>query len=81
MQREMVNQRSAPCNGMNLTDFSIITTEWRPSLKWLGFKASHSESVDNVPRNGSIVEDGGYDDPMCIDEHSAQTTDDEIEDW
>ncbi|KAK1386757.1 Cell cycle checkpoint protein RAD17 [Heracleum sosnowskyi] len=80
-KREMVSQRSVPCNGMNLTDFSIITTEWRPSLKWLGFKASHSEAVHGVPINGSIVEDGGYDDPMCIDEQSAQTTDDEIEDW
>lgn len=80
-KREMVSQRSVPCNGMNLTDFSIITTEWRPSLKWLGCKASHSEAVHSGPINGSIVEDGGYDDPMCIDEQSSQTTDDEIEDW
>ncbi|XP_074371704.1 cell cycle checkpoint protein RAD17 isoform X2 [Apium graveolens] len=79
-KREMVRQRSDPCNGMNLTDFSIITTEWRPSLKWLGFRASHSEAVHSMPVKGSIVVDGG-DDPMCIDEHSAQTTDDEIEDW
>lgn len=80
-KREMVNQRSDLCNGMNLTDFSIMTTEWRPSLKWLGFRASHSEAAHSVPINGSIVQNGRYDDSMCIDEQSAQTTDDEIEDW
>lgn len=80
-KREMVSQRSVPNNGMNLTDFSIITTEWRPSLKWLGFKASHLEADHSMPIDGSMVEDGGYDDPMSIDEQSTETTDDEIEDW
>lgn len=77
----MVSQRSVPCNGMNLTDFSVITTEWRPSLKWLGFEESHSEDVHRVTKDGSMVQDDGYDDPMCIDEQTTQTTDDEIEDW
>ncbi|KAL1820591.1 hypothetical protein ACET3Z_015460 [Daucus carota] len=80
-KREMVSQRSVPCNGMNLTDFSVITTEWRPSLKWLGFEESHSEDVHRVTKDGSMVQDDGYDDPMCIDEQTTQTTDDEIEDW
>lgn len=77
----MVSQRSVPSNGMNLTNFSVITTEWRPSLQWLGFKASHSEAAHSVSIDRSMVEDGEYDDPMCIDEQSTQTTDDEIEDW
>lgn len=68
MQKEMVGQRTAAYNGVNVSDVSVIATEWNPVMKWLGFRA-----FDNDKRHtGSMVHDEGYD---------GMEIDDEIEDW
>lgn len=82
-KREMVSQRSDVYNGLNFSDLSVIATEWKPTLNWLGFRASEDLEATHhhTSMNGNVVEDDRYD-PMSIDDQINETTDDdEIEDW
>lgn len=76
-KKEMVGQRCVAYNGVNLCDLSIISTEWKPVLKWLGSRAHEGSS------NGEMVNNLGYNGkPMCNGEASGDDEDDdEIEDW
>lgn len=77
----MLSQRSAFYNGLNFSDMSVIATEWRPSLTWLGFRASEEiEARSLTSTSGNVIKDDGYD-PMSIDDRSIESDDDEIEDW
>lgn len=78
----MMSQKSVVYNGLNFSDLSVIATEWKPSLNWLGFRASEDlEATHHTSMNGNVVEDD-RDDPMSIDDQINETTDDdEIEDW
>ncbi|KAF5765169.1 putative checkpoint protein Rad17/Rad24 [Helianthus annuus] len=73
-KKEMVGQRSVAYNGVNLSDVSIIATEWNPFLKWLGPRAFDD---DKGSISGQMVHNEGYD-GMEIDDDD---NDDEIEDW
>ncbi|KAK1423558.1 hypothetical protein QVD17_18862 [Tagetes erecta] len=66
-KKEILGQRTTACNGVNLSDLSIIATEWNPALKWLGFRAFE----DDTRHLGGLVNDD-----MVHNEEE-----DEIEDW
>lgn len=70
MQKEILGQRTTACNGVNLSDLSIIATEWNPALKWLGFRAFED---DTQHLGGSVNDD------MVLNEEDDD--EDEIEDW
>lgn len=78
----MLSQRHAVYNGLN---FSVISTEWRPTLKWLGCRASDDlEAARHISSmKGSGTEDD-RDDPMSVDDQNYETSEDdndEIEEW
>ncbi|XP_076957491.1 cell cycle checkpoint protein RAD17-like [Bidens hawaiensis] len=53
-KKDMVGQRTAAYNGVNVSDVSVIATEWNPVMRWLGFRG-----FDNDKRyTGSMVDDG-----------------------
>lgn len=79
-KREMVSQRSVAYNGLNLSDLSVITTEYRPVLKWLGFRASEGFGYHLTQTECSMVEDDSFG-GTSLDGHDNETSDDEIEDW
>nr|XP_043607391.1 cell cycle checkpoint protein RAD17 isoform X2 [Erigeron canadensis] len=68
-KNEMLGQRSSAYNGANLSDLSIIATEWGPALKWLGSRAHQGSTGGDMFDGKEICDGGGSDD------------DDEIEDW
>lgn len=80
MQKEMVGQRCVAYNGVNLSDLSIIATEWKPALKWLGFWASEDNRQQLGLSSGDMIDNECYDDMEMCDE-DADDDDDEIEDW
>ncbi|KAM7529584.1 hypothetical protein LguiB_032994 [Lonicera macranthoides] len=68
---EMVRDRSSAYSGFNLSDQAIIATEYRPILRWLGFRTSeeaHGASLESEDDNSNSI---------SLD----NSTDDEIEDW
>ncbi|MCD7471629.1 hypothetical protein HAX54_012212 [Datura stramonium] len=67
---QMFSQRSDLYNSLTITDQIVMATEFRPSLKWLGFRASESFQAD-----------GMVEDSTCLHENKLDLSDDEIEDW
>ncbi|KAK3022980.1 hypothetical protein RJ639_046684 [Escallonia herrerae] len=68
---EMVSQRSVGYNGVNLSDLTLIATESKPVLKWLGSRASDGFEAHRMSVAAHVVED----------DHNNEISDDEIEDW
>ncbi|KAK3037163.1 hypothetical protein RJ639_031050 [Escallonia herrerae] len=71
LQIEMVSQRSVGYNGINLSDLTLIATESKPVLKWLGSRASDGVEAHRMSMAADVVED----------DHNNEINDDEIEDW
>ncbi|KAA8547527.1 hypothetical protein F0562_003956 [Nyssa sinensis] len=77
---EMVNQSCVAYNGVSLSNLSVIATENKPVLKWLGFRVSEGLEAPQVLMQGNVVEDKNFD-SMSLDKKDNDTSDDEIEDW
>ncbi|GJW17958.1 cell cycle checkpoint protein RAD17 isoform X1, partial [Tanacetum coccineum] len=84
-KKEMVRQKSVAYNGLNLSDISIIATEWQPALKWLGSRASEDNRAQQGSISGKMVNYKGYDGMETCDSGGSgdedNDDDDEIEDW
>ncbi|XP_060191394.1 cell cycle checkpoint protein RAD17 isoform X1 [Lycium barbarum] len=69
---QMLSQRGDLYNSLTISDQIVMATEFRPVLKWLGYRASESFQADNM------VEDDS--DSTCLHENKLDISDDEIED-
>lgn len=68
---KLVNERYIAYDGQSLSDISVAATEFKPALKWLGFRDS---AKDKTLDYDSFSE-------TSLDQNENETTDDEIEDW
>ncbi|KAK9670638.1 hypothetical protein RND81_13G214700 [Saponaria officinalis] len=71
---QIQKQRVDNFNGQNLCNVSAVCTEYKPALKWLGYRASSCSNVGD---------DSGQDDDLGTSKSidlSSECTDDEIED-
>lgn len=69
----MFTQRDDLYNSLTISNQIVMATEFRPSLKWLGCRASESSEADDM-----VEEDS---DSTCLQENRLDSSDDEIEDW
>ncbi|KAJ8567637.1 hypothetical protein K7X08_019845 [Anisodus acutangulus] len=69
---QMLSQRGDLYNSLTISNKIVMATEFRPALKWLGYRASESFQAD------SMVEDDS--DSTCLHENKLDISDDEIED-
>lgn len=70
---QMFTQRDDLYNSLTISNQIVMATEFRPSLKWLGCRASESSEADDM-----VEEDS---DSTCLQENRLDSSDDEIEDW
>ncbi|GAV64837.1 Rad17 domain-containing protein [Cephalotus follicularis] len=74
-KKEMVKQRFIAYNGSSFSDLSVIATEYKPAMRWLGYGSS----------GGLLMQDNKIDDDdlerMSLDGQESEVSDDEIEDW
>ncbi|KAH7849225.1 hypothetical protein Vadar_014829 [Vaccinium darrowii] len=77
---EMVRQRCIVHDGMRLSDLSVVATEFKPALKWLGFRESKGLESQNVSDKDLMLDDESAD-GTSFDDKGSETSDDEIEDW
>lgn len=73
---EIMRQKIAN-TGPSSSDVSVIATEYRPVLKWLGFRAETSGA--SQASVNETAEDGF--ETMSLDNHHMESSDDEIEEW
>ncbi|KAG2696471.1 hypothetical protein I3760_07G060800 [Carya illinoinensis] len=78
-KNEMAKCRFDGCSGINLSDMSIVATEYTPVFKWLGYGTTGGLETHQVSMQSDITED--YFDKMKLEDKESETTDDEIEDW
>ncbi|XP_041016459.1 cell cycle checkpoint protein RAD17 [Juglans microcarpa x Juglans regia] len=78
-KNEMAKRRFDGCSGINLSDMSIVATEYTPVFKWLGYGTTGGLETHQVSMQLDITED--YFDKMKLEDKESETTDDEIEDW
>lgn len=73
---KLINDRFIAYDGQSLSNLSVVATEFKPALKWLGFRDSkgHEAAKDNILNNDSCSQ-------TSFDHNENETTDDEIEDW
>ncbi|KAL8229300.1 hypothetical protein R6Q57_014200 [Mikania cordata] len=76
-KKEIIGQRTTAYGGLNLSDLSIIATEWNPFLKWLGFQAFEDNKRHLGSTSGQMVH---YDDDRKMVD-GDDDDDDEIENW
>lgn len=79
---ELERQRFDHYNGQSLVSVSDVCTEYRPALKWLGYRASLSSEHRGAHSSlilGEELENGELDEINSLEQ--GQGTDDEIEDW
>ncbi|KAF5454590.1 hypothetical protein F2P56_024242 [Juglans regia] len=76
-KNEMAKRRFDGHSGINLSDMSIVATEYTPVFKWLGYGTTGG--MQQVSMQLDITED--YFDKMKLEDKESETTDDEIEDW
>ncbi|KAJ8545726.1 hypothetical protein K7X08_018309 [Anisodus acutangulus] len=69
---QMLSQRCDLYNSLTISDQIVTATEFRPALKWLGYRASESYQADNM------IEDDSN--STCLHEDKLDISDDEIED-
>ncbi|KAI8029397.1 Cell cycle checkpoint protein RAD17 [Camellia lanceoleosa] len=77
---DMVSQRCVAYDGLSLSDLSVVATEFKPVLKWLGFRESEGREAQLGSTKDNMLNDDSFDD-MSLDDEVNETTDDEIEDW
>lgn len=73
LQRQMFTHWGDLYNSLTTSNQIVMATEIRPSLKWLGCRASESFQADDM------VEDDS--DSTYLHENKLDLSDDEIEDW
>ncbi|KAI3981585.1 hypothetical protein MKX01_007505 [Papaver californicum] len=74
---EMLKQRIEASDSASASDTSIIATEYRPILKWLGYRTSE------VHRRSNMVMEENSDGDIVLDDINGENASDvdEIEDW
>lgn len=74
---EMLRQRIEASESASASDVSIIATEYRPILKWLGYR------ISEVHRRSNVVMEENSDGDIILDDINGGTSSDidEIEDW
>ncbi|XAR73754.1 hypothetical protein NMG60_11007826 [Bertholletia excelsa] len=77
---EMLNQRYSTCDHPSLTDPSVVATEFKPALKWLGFRDNIGVEAHSVSTKDSMLDDDCFS-GTSLENDSNDTTDDEIEEW
>lgn len=77
---ETVRQRCIGYDGMSLSDLSVVATEFKPALKWLGFRGSEGLESRNLSEKDIMLDDESVDGTSFEDKHD-DTSNDEIEDW
>lgn len=65
---------------MRLSDLSVVAAEFKPALKWLGFRESKGLESQNVSDKDLMLDDESAD-GTSFDDKGSETSDDEIEDW
>lgn len=75
----MAKRRFDGHSGINLSDMSIVATEYTPLFKWLGYGTTGGLETHHVSMHSDITED--YFGKMKLEDKESETTDDEIEDW
>ena len=76
----MVRQRRIAYDGLSLSDISVVATEFKPVLKWLGFRGSEGLEAYQVSAMDDVLDDDSFD-GASLDHKGNETSDDEIEDW
>ncbi|GMP27090.1 hypothetical protein CsSME_00003243 [Camellia sinensis var. sinensis] len=76
----MVSQRCVAYDGLSLSDLSVVATEFKPVLKWLGFRKSEGREAQLASTKDNMLNDDSFD-GTSLDNKVNETTDDEIEDW
>ncbi|THF93879.1 hypothetical protein TEA_004903 [Camellia sinensis var. sinensis] len=76
----MVSQRCVAYDGLSLSDLSVVATEFKPVLKWLGFRESEGREAQLASTKDNMLNDDSFD-GTSLDNEVNETTDDEIEDW
>ncbi|KAL7255644.1 hypothetical protein ACSBR1_009720 [Camellia fascicularis] len=76
----MVSQRCVAYDGLSLSDLSVVATEFKPVLKWLGFRESEGREAQLASTKDNMLNDDSFD-GTSLDSEVNETTDDEIEDW
>ncbi|KAK4346947.1 hypothetical protein RND71_033286 [Anisodus tanguticus] len=69
---QMLSQRCDLYNSLTISDQIVTATEFRPALKWLGYRASESYQADNM------IEDDSN--STCLHEDKLDISEDDIED-
>ncbi|OVA19837.1 Checkpoint protein Rad17/Rad24 [Macleaya cordata] len=79
-KNEMLRQRIEAYDNSSASDMSVMATEYRPILKWLGYRASEVDRVEEEKSWSSMTEE---EDESCLNDIERETNDetDEIEDW
>ncbi|XP_030974224.1 cell cycle checkpoint protein RAD17 isoform X2 [Quercus lobata] len=77
---EIVKRRFIGYSGLTLSDLSVVTTEYTPMLKWLGYGTSGGLETHQDLMQDNKTEDN-FDKMSLDDQQEIETTDDEIEDW
>lgn len=77
---DMVSQRCVAYDGLSLSDLSVVATEFKPVLKWLGFRESEGREAQLGSTKDNMLNDDSFDD-TSLDDEVNESTDDEIEDW
>lgn len=77
---KLVNERQIAYDGRNLSDLSVVATEFKPALKWLGFRETKGHESGHMPGKDKILDDDSCS-QSSFDQSENESTDDEIEDW
>lgn len=73
----MVSQQRDAYNGLNLYDLSVVATEIKPTLKWIGHRASEDFEAHEASPDDTVEDLDG----LILDDKNEMTSEDEIEDW
>ncbi|KAG5530188.1 hypothetical protein RHGRI_030532 [Rhododendron griersonianum] len=76
---ETVRQRCIGYDGMSLSDLSVVATEFKPALKWLGFRGSEGLESRNLSEKDIMLDDESVD-GTSFEDKDDDTSNDEIED-
>ncbi|KAL6959912.1 hypothetical protein U1Q18_040062 [Sarracenia purpurea var. burkii] len=76
---KMVRERCVAYDGPGLSDLSVVATELKPALKWLG-SAEYEGHKEVLDANDTMWDDESLD-GTSLDDRNNESTDDEIEDW
>ncbi|KAI4327761.1 hypothetical protein L6164_020185 [Bauhinia variegata] len=82
-KNEMFRQRIADCKGFSSSNLSVIVTEYMPTFKLLGNKASGCFKSPQVSVQNLGMKDVDSFDKMSLEDQASGTSDDDddIEDW